>query len=633
MSVEVANPRSLLQRTLCAIAGVDRETLATCPPTDKLWATHLGFSLILSFVVVFGISYHATSYVIDNAIVRFATALVIALTVFMFDRALYQSDWFSQGFLRGNDLNAENSNARSPTLWRFLRIFVRLTISFALAWIIALFLELAIFSDTITDQIARDHVKANQAVYQKIERYERGLDEDIAARRRSLAALEERNTANMTTLAPSLRNPAIATDQDDVQLRALDNQEQDIRAALRETNAEIARYSEEMNAEERGQKLKPTQSGKAGIGPRYQFAKQQRDVFLEQRNEREKELGALQNRRAEILGVRANIRADELARVSKEREALEQRQQNLQTEVATARSELQERETSRSAKIDTFMKAAFASSEFQKQKNDPLSRMTAYQQLHNDPKDGATITLFSWMTKVLVIFLEIVPVVAKIFFSPPSVYGALIQARVAREREKVRRGMQQMSQHDITDVSDAALELDRQKSKTPPPFPFEEPKQPAVATRSEPETFEQPTGRIPDTPEIWNQAEVGTSEISPLHQTTSRDLRQSNEAEPTPSRAWYELEKLSDEASEATAPRRGPLPVISNETATVEEVAPSSPAVTKPWAEALHTIINKSRSVSPGQAGQPTEDITSTRRRRESTSKSEKRANRLASRE
>ena len=62
--------------------------------------------------------------------------------------------------------------------------------------------------------------------------------------------------------------------------------------------------------------------------------------------------------------------------------------------------------------------------------------MTAYQQLKNDPTDGATITLFSWMTKLLVIFLEIVPVVAKIFFSPPSVYAARVQANVARERAR-----------------------------------------------------------------------------------------------------------------------------------------------------------------------------------------------------
>jgi hypothetical protein len=65
--------------------------------------------------------------------------------------------------------------------------------------------------------------------------------------------------------------------------------------------------------------------------------------------------------------------------------------------------------------------------------------MTAYQELKNDPKDGATIIWFSWMTKLLVIFLEVVPVVAKMFFSPPSVYAARIQAEVARQAARARR--------------------------------------------------------------------------------------------------------------------------------------------------------------------------------------------------
>jgi hypothetical protein len=65
--------------------------------------------------------------------------------------------------------------------------------------------------------------------------------------------------------------------------------------------------------------------------------------------------------------------------------------------------------------------------------------MTAYQELKNDPKDGATIVLFSWMTKFLMIFLEIVPIVAKMFFSPPSVYAARIQATVNRGREEAFR--------------------------------------------------------------------------------------------------------------------------------------------------------------------------------------------------
>ena len=94
----------MIQRLLWHIAGVDRATLATCPVTDKVWAAHLGFSLVLSFTVVLGISFHATGYVIADPWVRLLAATVVALTVFMFDRALYQSDWFYQGILqRGFD--------------------------------------------------------------------------------------------------------------------------------------------------------------------------------------------------------------------------------------------------------------------------------------------------------------------------------------------------------------------------------------------------------------------------------------------------------------------------------------------------------------------------------------------------
>src|SRR5262249_3554930 len=68
------------------------------------------------------------------------------------------------------------------------------------------------------------------------------------------------------------------------------------------------------------------------------------------------------------------------------------------------------------------------------------ARMRVYQELKNDPRDGATIVWFSWMTKLLVIFLEVVPVVAKMFFSPPSAYAARIQAQVEREMVRARQG-------------------------------------------------------------------------------------------------------------------------------------------------------------------------------------------------
>ena len=103
----------MIRNALYQIAGIDRETLARCPATDKLWAAHLGFSLLLSFTVVLGITFHATGYVIANPWLRLLAAAVVALTVFMFDRALYQSDWFVQGVFRRPPATA-NAAIRGP---------------------------------------------------------------------------------------------------------------------------------------------------------------------------------------------------------------------------------------------------------------------------------------------------------------------------------------------------------------------------------------------------------------------------------------------------------------------------------------------------------------------------------------
>ena len=431
----------MIQRLLWHIAGVDRATLATCPVTDKVWAAHLGFSLVLSFTVVLGISFHATGYVIADPWVRLLAATVVALTVFMFDRALYQSDWFYQGILqRGFDpADPDDRPDRWRPLRRFFRITIRLTISFALAWIIAVFLELAIFSDTISEKVKRDHLAGNQPIFQKVEGYEAQLDREIEQRRQQLVAAEALYRRELGTAQPPEAAPPAQLDALEQQIKGLDAQEQELRGELRQLQGKITGYAEEMNAEEVGRKLNPSSSGRAGTGPRYTFAKQQRDVYTAQRAERERELRELAARREELRSTQGRIAADAAARRNQAREAVASQRGALEAQVDVARRELAALEAARLAKIAEFRSQALAASDFQKLKDDPLSRMTAYQELKSDPKDGATITLFSWMTKFLVIFLEIVPVVAKMFFSPPSVYAARIQATVFRGREEAFR--------------------------------------------------------------------------------------------------------------------------------------------------------------------------------------------------
>jgi hypothetical protein len=222
----------------------------------------------------------------------------------------------------------------------------------------------------------------------------------------------------------------------DQRIGDLDAQEQGLYAALREVEAKIAGNVEAMNAEELGQRIGPDSSGRAGPGPRYQFARRQKEFNEARRAELQREIAQLGARRDDLRTQQRQLLERGAALRGQTHDASQNRRDALSAQVDTARAELRTLEASRLANIEEFRRNALNASDFQKQKDDPLSRMTAYQELKNDPKDGATITLFSWMTKFLVIFLEIVPVVAKMFFSPPSVYAARIQAQVQRERRR-----------------------------------------------------------------------------------------------------------------------------------------------------------------------------------------------------
>ncbi|MGX7743317.1 DUF4407 domain-containing protein [Rhodopseudomonas parapalustris] len=428
----------MIQRVLGIIAGVDRKTLQSCPASDKLWATHLGASLCLSFVVVLGVSFHATGYMIDNIWTRLLVSTVIALTVLMFDRALCQSDWFYQGTLWNTSPIVSRAEAKQ-TAWRFVRVGIRLALSFGLAWVIAMFLELAIFSSTINEKIEADRVAANQPIYDKIATFEAGLNAEARRRQADIEQLEALHRAALTEQPKPEPTTQTRTEDIEQQIRSVTEREARIRADIAEIDRTIQRYTADMNAEEFGLKAAPNNSGRPGAGPRYEFAKKQRQAFQAQRVEREAEIAQLHARRDDLRAVQAKVTADALAGREQERAAIKARADALQQRIDAARADLKQFEVDKTASVADFRKKVMSDSYFQEKKDkfDPLTRIAAYQELKNDPRDGATMTLFSWMTRCFIIFLEIVPVVAKIFFSPPSVYAAKIQAQVERARQRI----------------------------------------------------------------------------------------------------------------------------------------------------------------------------------------------------
>jgi hypothetical protein len=222
-----------------------------------------------------------------------------------------------------------------------------------------------------------------------------------------------------------------------------------------------------MNAEQMGRRVNPNNSGRAGVGQLYEFAKRQREVYEAQRQTREKELTQLEARRAELLAHQRRISTEASARREQEHAATRNYRNELQSQLDAARTELRGHESSRLAKIEEFRRKEIGGSEFQKQKDDPLARMRAYQELKSDPRDGATIVWFSWMTKLLVIFLEVVPVVAKMFFSPPSAYAARIQAQVEREMVRARQENEARFTRDVPVVHEIDALRNRERELAP----------------------------------------------------------------------------------------------------------------------------------------------------------------------
>ncbi|SDH02332.1 DUF4407 domain-containing protein [Propionivibrio dicarboxylicus] len=84
------------------------------------------------------------------------------------------------------------------------------------------------------------------------------------------------------------------------------------------------------------------------------------------------------------------------------------------------------------------------------ERNDPLMRIMALQDVFNDPTYGKTANQFRWLTVVSLLVLELGFLIIKIAFSPPSVYtvrliartkyeAATVQAEYARQLEALYR--------------------------------------------------------------------------------------------------------------------------------------------------------------------------------------------------
>jgi hypothetical protein len=419
----------------CWIAAVDPHILRRCPTTDKMWATQLGAWLLLSFCIAFITTLHATScmpMLQGNLPLQIVVAALIASTIFLFDRALYQSDWFRHGYF-DHDGPVAGRN-RKGMVEKIVRVAGRLAISFGLAFSLSIFLELAIFSDSIADRLAQEHRRVNAPHLAKIERFRKEQKEELANHRRGIAALQRDVLAVLQTREGDA-GPADPRLHDIAQQQErLSAREKQLAQDIRAKEKEVSDRRLEAVCESEGTKLdrgRPNRcSGVPRCGPRCRTALQLQKVH-------EEELQALQAKMdaVEADARRLSLTKDKLIAEAKEdrsrrRAELEHRRRDLEAEIARRQAALVELETATPVRFRTYEQEIKQSPGYVELRDDPLMRLRALEMLKADPDYGAVFTLYSWILKLFVMFLEVVPVLGKIFFAPPSAYAIHVQKQV-----------------------------------------------------------------------------------------------------------------------------------------------------------------------------------------------------------
>jgi hypothetical protein len=432
------------------IAGIDDKIMNQSPGVDRLWATQLGISLIIAFCFVSSISYYSLGYFLHSEPAKITIAILIASVVSLFDRALFQSDWFYMGLVTQLRDRLQSEQSSADKLWiigrQSLRIFFRLGISLLIAYTLSLFVETAVFGDAITEKIEAKFLLENAEYYKKLQEQSKSVDLKV------IAAETRTNTINQQLNNREQRIQSVMNDDDRriydgswESIKAKQAQIESISARIAQNDQSIRTWNDDIQAEINGVKLKPEHTGLPSCGPMcltkkgmVENAAKEKAALKHEQTNYEKEIQDLQNRTVAIAEKYERADKDFVEERKHERDALQQ-----QLEALRAGRTKQWDETERELKKSGI---------FHDRRDDPIIRVGYLKQLKKDPERGDVVSEISWMIKLFIMFLEIAPVVGKMFFAPPSAYAWKIQTEVGKQQLAVLSNLDSDIQQHITDT-------------------------------------------------------------------------------------------------------------------------------------------------------------------------------------
>ncbi len=427
-----------MQAFFCRVAGVDPVALEDCPATDRVWAAQLGFSLILNFVVVFGLTYYSVGYFLGETYVRIFVAFVVAAVLTTFDRALFQFDWFTVALLHeARDLDRDRAGlfrhlaAFARPFWR---LSLRLMISLALAYTLSVFAELAAFDEAIRGKMVAENFVDNAPYRQRVTDFERGLDEKLAARRAAILRID----SDIASLQRGFVSFAEQDEYDLLRKNAADSRARiaTIEGTLADNEKRIRELNEDIYAERYGLKDKPHRTGRPGCeAPSLCYSLVVSVRELREGNDKLlKEIDALRASATELDGKASDLIK---RRTVSEGEVVAARRKELDA----LRAETSAFEAQKPALIADYETQLRRDGVYRPLHDDPIIRLGVLDELRRDPVKGPAFTQMSYLIKAFIAFLELAPVLAKIFFAPPTVYSARIRAAVALGQSRTLQEM------------------------------------------------------------------------------------------------------------------------------------------------------------------------------------------------
>lgn len=420
------------------IAGVDPVALEDCPATDRVWVAQLGFSLLLNFVVVFGLTYYSIGYFVAEIYTRVFVAFIVASVITTFDRALFQFDWFTISLL--NEARDRGLTGTAPLRHiaafarPFWRLSLRLLISFALAYTLSVFTELAVFDQAIREKLAADNFVQNADYRLKVAEFEKNLDEKASAQRAIISRVEGE-------IAALQRGLISRADQDEYELLRRDaaqarNRIATIDVTRADNEKRIKELDEDIYAERYGLKDKPHRTGRPGCDAPslcYNLV----ITVREMRDANEKLVSEANALRARTIVLDAKVSDLINQRAVSQGDAVTLRRK----EIEGLKAEAAAMEEMRPALVAGHDAQLRLNGVYRPLRDDPVIRLGIMAELYRDPVRGPAFTQMSYLIKAFIAFLELAPVFAKIFFAPPTVYSAKIRTAVVLGQKRAVRGM------------------------------------------------------------------------------------------------------------------------------------------------------------------------------------------------